>query len=632
MAVKEYISVSADSTKVAKTTDYGATWTTIYNGTSLCGTLSSEGNHLRKSIAYGPAYPGGPKYYVVIGSSGYAYSSNGVNWGVQTYEAFSDRTIVNDGTKFVFLKVNLTDSSLLDVCNIDSNMSNYYLTGATLPAGGNWSFDAAPYVFDGHYGTIAFSYILGGTNQVNVRMSTDSGLTWTLSYQPTDTITKLSNITYYSHDRFLVIGQGSTSTSFVIFKYNGSWSKLSATASSAYTASTLNIAASYNPGVSLHQFDIIPIGVSTSGHWAGNPDSSAITYRGFGTSITAKKINEFKRITSSESSTYFISKTAGGHYSNDLSSWTGISTPFVFSEVATKDIVSESKFAVSTATPLVSSHVYKFITAAFTAVSNSVAASLVVIRFVREHFATSASYASVLKTISARRISTSTSNALKRISKIWAKPWSIIYAASKWIGVKHNSSTAVTSTDGKNWASRTLPANQYWTGVANNGTITASIATNSSVAASSSDGITWVSRTLPIQKHWTTLVAGGSTFVGVASESDKCIRSTDGITWTEHSMPSFANWTGVAWNGTVFCAITDSSVAATSPDGITWTQRTMPDNIHYNSIVWGLGQFTAVASGPTNKAAKSADGITWTQITMPSSQDWTSVGLGVGNA
>ena len=57
----------------------------------------------------------------------------------------------------------------------------------------------------------------------------------------------------------------------------------------------------------------------------------------------------------------------------------------------------------------------------------------------------------------------------------------------------------------------------------------------------------------------------------------------------------------------------------------------MPDTIHYNSVAWALGQFTAVASGPTNLAAKSIDGASWTRITMPTSANWTAIGPGIGD-
>lgn len=220
-------------------------------------------------------------------------------------------------------------------------------------------------------------------------------------------------------------------------------------------------------------------------------------------------------------------------------------------------------------------------------------------------------------------------NTNSSLGKIWTKPWSIIYAAAKWVGVKKNTNIAATSTDGAAWTSRTLPANQNWGAIAHNGTVYAAVAINSAVAATSTDGVTWTSRSLPTSRLWTALASGGGKFVAVAANSDKAATSNDGITWAEYDIPQ-GNWVGIAHNGTVFSAITGSKTCATSTDGITWVEQSMPDNINYTSITWALNQFTAVASGPTDKAAKSADGVTWSAITMPTVANWSAVGPGVG--
>lgn len=215
------------------------------------------------------------------------------------------------------------------------------------------------------------------------------------------------------------------------------------------------------------------------------------------------------------------------------------------------------------------------------------------------------------------------------IGKIWTKPWSIVYAAAKWVGVKLNSASASTSTDGATWTARTLPSSQKWDAIAHNGTVFAAIASNSNVAASSDDGVTWTARSLPTSRLWTDMVAGGGKFVAVAAGSDRCAVSADGITWTEYTMP-FQNWTAIAHNGTVFCAVSGTDRCAVSADGITWSEYVMPYALNYTAISWALGQFTAVASGPTNKAARSTDGITWVGFDMPATANWIGVGPGVG--
>ena len=217
-------------------------------------------------------------------------------------------------------------------------------------------------------------------------------------------------------------------------------------------------------------------------------------------------------------------------------------------------------------------------------------------------------------------------------NKFWGNPWSFVYALSKFIGVKIGSALSATSTTGATWTSNTLPSNKLWSAIATDGTNVVTIAMDSnSAAVSTNGGSTWVSKTLPTSRHWSAITCQGTTFVGVSLQSDKCVRSTDGgNTWTEITLPALANWTSITNNGTNFVAITDSLVSAYSADGLTWTQVSMPANLHYNCVAWANNQFTAVASGPTNKAAKSADGITWTALTMPAVANWTNVGPGVG--
>lgn len=215
--------------------------------------------------------------------------------------------------------------------------------------------------------------------------------------------------------------------------------------------------------------------------------------------------------------------------------------------------------------------------------------------------------------------------------KFWSFIWSMLFTGTKWIGVKSNTSTSVTSVDGENWVTNSLPITETWTSITNTGTTSVAIARDSDKIVKSLDGVNWTSVILPNKRHYTSICSGNTQLVAVALDSDKVIRSIDeGVTWVEHSIP-YGNWTSIAWNGDLFCAVNGEGKSATSYDGVTWVEHTMPDNLQYNCVTWALGQFTAVASGPTNKAAVSTNGIDWTRITMPSSQNWTSVGPGVGN-
>ena len=653
MAVKSYIAVSSDSTKVAITTDDGHTWTTTYNGTSLCGTITSSSSHLYKSIASGIPSPTYPRQYVIIGSSGYAYSLDAISWTIKTWEGFSSRSIINDGVYFGFTKPNLQDSNFLDFCYFNADLSSYYVAAsAAIPVAGYQSMDAAPQNISPGSGPIMIAGV--ESNRLAIRSSTDHGFTWTLSYNPTTTITKLSNIVYYDYNRFLVIGQGSTATSFYIFKYNaGTWSSLATTASTSYSASTINLAARYIGGLGLHEYSIMPIDSTILSYWAGDPDSSSLTNRSFGSSIAVKRINNLKDVSANVSSTFFISKTTNSHYSTDNTSWTSGTTPFAFGEVQSYTPTINENVSTTSYTSIVNNNLGQYpnviSTTSNTTTSLSrdfidrdigiITSNVSIVDANIGNFNTPTINLSTTTTIVPPVFSKVTSNVTvsKTDNRFWSNPWSMIYAESKWVGVKNGSNTASTSTDGATFTARTLPSSDHWNGITHDGTTFVTIAEDSNKAAYSADGITWTASTLPTTRKWHSLVAGGTTIVAVSLESDYCAVSTDhGATWTEYAMPVSANWTGIAWNGSVFCAITDSDVAATSSDGQTWTQRTMPSNIHYNAIAYGLGTFMAVASGTTpgattNKAATSADGITWTEVTMPQAAEWTTIGQGIGD-
>ena len=238
-----------------------------------------------------------------------------------------------------------------------------------------------------------------------------------------------------------------------------------------------------------------------------------------------------------------------------------------------------------------------------------------------------------LNTVVTKLISLISYNTLTyKSSKFWTKPWNFVYSLSKWIGVKHNSCLVVSSTDGTTWTKYNLTKSGKWSGITSNGTTIIAIMRDSIYVNISNDaGLTWTEAYLPNSRDWVGICTDGTNYIAYALDSDKVAISSNGISWVEYDILIKANWMSMAWNGSVFCAITDSSITAVSSDGINWTQGSMPDNIHYNSITWALGQFTAVASGPTNLAATSTDGINWNRITLPVTADWTSVGPGVGN-
>jgi hypothetical protein len=225
-------------------------------------------------------------------------------------------------------------------------------------------------------------------------------------------------------------------------------------------------------------------------------------------------------------------------------------------------------------------------------------------------------------------LATSASSAFNKVQHYFVSLYSTIFDSTKFIGVKFNTSTATTSTDGVNWTVQTLPSSNRWVSIATNNTTSIAIAQNSNVISKTTNGSDWVNVSLPSSRTWSCIAVIGSTFVSVALNSDQCVTSTDsGVTWTEYTLPVSTHWTGICSNGTIFCAVGNNGACATSVDGMSWTARTMPDSKQYNSVTWAANQFTAVAS-ESNTAAISSDGVYWTTATMSKTANWRGVGPG----
>lgn len=256
----------------------------------------------------------------------------------------------------------------------------------------------------------------------------------------------------------------------------------------------------------------------------------------------------------------------------------------------------------------------------------------IISKFIRTKSATTSTASATYQKIKSSYrtlLAASSSTSLFSSKGYFGSLWSIIFAGAKFIGVKVGSSIAAITTDGKTWATQSLPTSNNWAAIASNGTTTIAIARDSNLISKTTDGVTWTNIALPTKRLWNSIAANGSTFVAVSLSSNFCAVSIDnGATWAEYSMPLNTSWTSICYGNSLFVAVGEGGACATSSDGLTWTTRTMPNSIRFNGVTWALGQFTAVGSGPTQYAAKSTDGVTWTRITMPKSANWRSVGQG----
>jgi hypothetical protein len=118
-----------------------------------------------------------------------------------------------------------------------------------------------------------------------------------------------------------------------------------------------------------------------------------------------------------------------------------------------------------------------------------------------------------------------------------------------WNGSSYpvNNSRYVTSTDGINWTSRTIPGATGGfrpVSVVSNGTVhvmvvlgsdtvSSGFGTATNTAYTSTDGVTWTSRTLPSSARWSRVVYAAGRFVLTSQlGSTDVVTSTDGVTWT----------------------------------------------------------------------------------------------------
>ena len=160
-----------------------------------------------------------------------------------------------------------------------------------------------------------------------------------------------------------------------------------------------------------------------------------------------------------------------------------------------------------------------------------------------------------------------------------------------------------------------------------------------SSAVSSTTGTSWTSRTIPTlgSGSYSAVVYGNETFVAISTGSSLSTAvSSNGTSWISGgNLPAgFTSGTSVAYGNGRFVAISSSSrnVAYSTNKGTSWTLSAsqLPASATWTKVSYGQGLFFAIASG-TNLCATSPDGVTWTPHAMPSSSDWSGIVFGNPN-
>jgi hypothetical protein len=190
----------------------------------------------------------------------------------------------------------------------------------------------------------------------------------------------------------------------------------------------------------------------------------------------------------------------------------------------------------------------------------------------------------------------------------------------------------ITSTDGIQWKSITVPAGQWKAMTYGNGLFVAVSSVNSipgnNMIITSPDGVNWTVRTSPLSQLY-SVGYGNGMFVATANGTANYITSSDGITWTLRSLPVTSTHAVGFGNGKF--VLPNGSIVQTSTDGITFATSSSASTRSWKAVTYGNGLYVAVASDGTisNSVMTSPDGTTWTSRTSTLTNLW-SVTYGSG--
>ena len=239
-----------------------------------------------------------------------------------------------------------------------------------------------------------------------------------------------------------------------------------------------------------------------------------------------------------------------------------------------------------------------------------------------------------------------------------------------WLAVGNNG-TAYISTDGKTWASDTMPLNFDTTtnlngitatgnllkgvAVGDNGTLLmrddsswfqqTSVTTNnlngvafaytsglntdgnngnpllvavgdSGTIVTSPNAADWTLRTstTTTTKNLNGVTYGGNSQFVAVGDSGTILTSPDGVTWRSQTLSTTVKLTGVTYGNSLFVAVGAAGTILTSPDGVTWTSQISSTNVNLNGVTFCYSQFVAV--GDSGTCLTSPDGVNWAPQTL----------------
>ena len=224
---------------------------------------------------------------------------------------------------------------------------------------------------------------------------------------------------------------------------------------------------------------------------------------------------------------------------------------------------------------------------------------------------------------------------------VWAPELSLFCAAGQQTSGSNR--RIMTSPDGINWTSQTIPAGNGFGALAYSPDLTRFVVIANDGIYTSDDGSTWEDRGAPpVAQTFTDCVWATSLnkFVAVSSGGalNRVMTSTDGTSWAMAGGAATTTraWTALTWSEDLglLAAVAPTSATdqvMTSTDGSSWTLQTTNNNSSWQDITWSpeRGLFAVVANADTGGAATrvmtSPDGINWTSRTPAAVQSWGGI-------
>ena len=250
-------------------------------------------------------------------------------------------------------------------------------------------------------------------------------------------------------------------------------------------------------------------------------------------------------------------------------------------------------------------------------------------RFVALSFSSSTSTTTAYSTVANLGTTTWSSNTTPVLNLYSLAYGNGVYVA---VGGASGTATAVSSTDGATWISRTPTAlsTGYYSAVAYgaggnaSGTFVA-INNGALITSYSNNGVSWsAGGSLPAGYTTTVSVAyGNNKFVTLGSDGKVAYTINYGVNWiaaptcagtTTSVLSSSFTWTKISYAQGLFLALAQGSVSATSPDGINWTVRAMPSSTNWSALTFGNPTSATLGAQPLWVAVSSTSGTTAASI------------------